>query len=155
MRLSLTGTNSGAPSELPTRVMLYSPASPCLRAPQSWQALYSTPLPIPAGAFGPWPRAKLSITRCPITMARFGHMTTLWWDRGLGRYGRQGLAARLLTGLFEVALHLDLRRLPELFCGFHRRPDGTGPTVSGGLRAPGLVGRRAVPVTCVMSGPSD
>ena len=54
---------------------------------------------------------------------------------GLGRYGRQGLAARLLTGLFEVALHLDLRRLPELFCGFHRRPDGTGPTVSGGLRA--------------------
>jgi glycogen debranching enzyme len=48
---------------------------------------------------------------------------------GLGHYGRQHLAARLLTGLFEVSLHVDLRRLPELFCGFHRRPDGTGPTL--------------------------
>ena len=48
---------------------------------------------------------------------------------GLGRYGQQYLASRLLTGLFEVALHVDLRRLPELFCGFHRRPDGTGPTL--------------------------
>jgi glycogen debranching enzyme len=48
---------------------------------------------------------------------------------GLGRYGQQHLASRLLTGLFEVALRVDLRRLPELFCGFHRRPDGTGPTL--------------------------
>jgi glycogen debranching enzyme len=24
---------------------------------------------------------------------------------------------------------VDLNRLPELFCGFHRRPDGTGPTL--------------------------
>jgi len=48
---------------------------------------------------------------------------------GLGYYGWQHLAARLLSGMFEVALHVDLRRLPELFCGFHRRPDGTGPTL--------------------------
>jgi glycogen debranching enzyme len=48
---------------------------------------------------------------------------------GLGYYGRQHLAARLLNGMFEVALQVDQRRLPELFCGFHRRPDGTGPTL--------------------------
>jgi glycogen debranching enzyme len=47
---------------------------------------------------------------------------------GLGLYGRQHLVAKLLTGMFDVALHAELRRLPELFCGFHRRPDGTGPT---------------------------
>ena len=47
---------------------------------------------------------------------------------GLANYGQQALAGRLLTGMFEAALHLDLNRLPELFCGFHRRPDGTGPT---------------------------
>jgi glycogen debranching enzyme len=48
---------------------------------------------------------------------------------GLGYYGRQHLSARLLNGMFEVALQVDQRRLPELFCGFHRRPDGTGPTL--------------------------
>ena len=48
---------------------------------------------------------------------------------GLANYGQQHLAARLLSGLFEVARHVDLNRLPELFCGFHRRSDGTGPTL--------------------------
>ncbi len=48
---------------------------------------------------------------------------------GLANYGQQHLAARLLTGMFDAARHVDLNRLPELFCGFHRRPDGTGPTL--------------------------
>ena len=48
---------------------------------------------------------------------------------GLGNYGQQTAAARLLTGMFEASLHVDLNRLPELFCGFHRRTDGTGPTL--------------------------
>ena len=48
---------------------------------------------------------------------------------GLARYGYQYLTARILEGMFEAARHVDLNRLPELFCGFHRRPDGTGPTL--------------------------
>jgi glycogen debranching enzyme len=48
---------------------------------------------------------------------------------GLASYGQQHVAAHLLAGLFDAALHVDLNRLPELFCGFHRRPDGTGPTL--------------------------
>jgi glycogen debranching enzyme len=48
---------------------------------------------------------------------------------GFAYYGQQHLAARLLTGMFDAARHVDLNRLPELFCGFHRRPDGTGPTL--------------------------
>jgi glycogen debranching enzyme len=48
---------------------------------------------------------------------------------GFAHYGYQGLAARLFTGMFDAARHMDLNRLPELFCGFHRRPDGTGPTL--------------------------
>lgn len=48
---------------------------------------------------------------------------------GLSNYGQQHIAARLLSGLFEAARHVDLNRLPELFCGFHRRSDGTGPTL--------------------------
>ncbi len=47
---------------------------------------------------------------------------------GLANYAYQGVVGRLVTGMFEAALHFDLNRLPELFCGFHRRPDGTGPT---------------------------
>ena len=46
---------------------------------------------------------------------------------GLGRYGLRRQAARILDGLFEAATYIDLRRLPELFCGFPRRR-GQGPT---------------------------
>ncbi len=46
---------------------------------------------------------------------------------GFARYGRNDLAARLLTGLFEASLFLDLHRMPELFCGVTRRA-GEGPT---------------------------
>jgi glycogen debranching enzyme len=48
---------------------------------------------------------------------------------GLAHYGQQHLTARILNGMFDVGRHVDLNRLPELFCGFHRRPDGTGPTL--------------------------
>jgi glycogen debranching enzyme len=47
---------------------------------------------------------------------------------GLARYGRKDLAVRLLAGLFDASLFIDLYRLPELFCGFPRRP-GEGPTL--------------------------
>ena len=46
---------------------------------------------------------------------------------GFGRYGLRRPLARVLTGLFDAALFIELKRLPELFCGFARRP-GTGPT---------------------------
>ncbi|MGA2421908.1 MAG: amylo-alpha-1,6-glucosidase [Candidatus Acidiferrum sp.] len=47
---------------------------------------------------------------------------------GLSLYGGQEHAVRILSGMYEASLHFDLRRLPELFCGFHRREDGNGPT---------------------------
>lgn len=46
---------------------------------------------------------------------------------GLARYGLKQHAQRLLSGLFGAAGYMDLRRLPELFCGFRRVP-GKGPT---------------------------
>ena len=36
--------------------------------------------------------------------------------------------ARLLNALYEASLHFDLRRMPELFCGFQPRPY-EGPTL--------------------------
>ncbi|WP_029032081.1 glycogen debranching N-terminal domain-containing protein [Salinarimonas rosea] len=47
---------------------------------------------------------------------------------GLARYGLKNEAARILDGLFHAATYMDLRRLPELFCGFPRRR-GQGPTL--------------------------
>jgi glycogen debranching enzyme len=46
---------------------------------------------------------------------------------GLARYGLCAEAARVLEGMAAAAGRLDLRRLPELFCGFPRR-GGQSPT---------------------------
>jgi glycogen debranching enzyme len=47
---------------------------------------------------------------------------------GLSRYGMKPAVERIFTDLFEAASYMDLRRLPELFCGFRRR-HGRGPTL--------------------------
>ncbi len=46
---------------------------------------------------------------------------------GLGRYGLKPQAERIFCGMYDAALYVDLRRLPELFCGF-ARARGQGPT---------------------------
>jgi glycogen debranching enzyme len=40
---------------------------------------------------------------------------------GFARYGLQKSAAQVFGALFDAAAYMDLRRLPELFCGFPRR----------------------------------
>jgi glycogen debranching enzyme len=46
---------------------------------------------------------------------------------GLARYRAKHGVLKILTGMFDSSLFFDLNRMPELFCGFHRRP-GQGPT---------------------------
>ncbi len=40
---------------------------------------------------------------------------------GLARYGHVRPAANIFSAMFDAASYMDLRRLPELFCGFRRR----------------------------------
>ncbi len=47
---------------------------------------------------------------------------------GFARYGLTDHVQRLFSGLFDATVYMDLRRLPELFCGF-RRVAGKGPTL--------------------------
>jgi glycogen debranching enzyme len=47
---------------------------------------------------------------------------------GLARYGLKHSVAHLFKALFDAATYMDLRRLPELFCGF-RRERRRGPTL--------------------------
>jgi glycogen debranching enzyme len=47
---------------------------------------------------------------------------------GFARYGFKRAVGQVMQGLFEAATYMDLRRLPELFCGFHRERR-RGPTL--------------------------
>ena len=47
---------------------------------------------------------------------------------GFARYGHKAALEPVFQGLFEAASYMDLRRLPELLCGFQRRR-GRGPTL--------------------------
>jgi len=47
---------------------------------------------------------------------------------GIAAYGYRDEALAILSGLFGASQHVDLNRLPELYCGFPRRP-GQGPTL--------------------------
>jgi glycogen debranching enzyme len=46
---------------------------------------------------------------------------------GLSLYGLQEQALKIMQGMFDAGLFIDMQRLPELFCGFDRRR-GEGPT---------------------------
>jgi len=46
---------------------------------------------------------------------------------GFAHYGLTEPLLRVLSGLFDASGYLELKRLPELLCGFARRP-GAGPT---------------------------
>jgi glycogen debranching enzyme len=46
---------------------------------------------------------------------------------GFARYGFAQQASQIFSAMFEAAAYQDLRRLPELFCGFIRKPH-RGPT---------------------------
>ncbi len=48
---------------------------------------------------------------------------------GLSRYGHKAKAMKVLNAMFEASTFMELNRLPELFCGFHKRSDVEGPTL--------------------------
>ncbi|MEX2122144.1 MAG: amylo-alpha-1,6-glucosidase [Pirellulales bacterium] len=47
---------------------------------------------------------------------------------GLAQYGHKQSTLAIFSGLFDASMFVDLHRMPELFCGFPRRP-GEGPTL--------------------------
>lgn len=47
---------------------------------------------------------------------------------GMARYGLTSQAMAVFSGLRDVSLYMDQHRMPELFCGFEKRPD-EGPTM--------------------------
>ncbi len=47
---------------------------------------------------------------------------------GLAKYGFKDEVIRIFHGLFEASSYMDFNRMPELFCGFTKRPEA-GPTI--------------------------
>jgi glycogen debranching enzyme len=47
---------------------------------------------------------------------------------GMAKYGSKKMAGQVLLALLDLSSEVELRRLPELFCGLKRRP-GEGPTL--------------------------
>ena len=83
-------------------------------------------------AFSGW-----GIRTIPIGESRYNPMSyhngSIWPHdnalivMGFARYGLKDQAAQVFQGLFHAAGYQELRRLPELFCGFVRKPR-RGPT---------------------------
>jgi glycogen debranching enzyme len=48
---------------------------------------------------------------------------------GLARYGYKNEVLQILDALFDASTFMEFNRLPELFCGFHKRSDVEGPTL--------------------------
>jgi glycogen debranching enzyme len=46
---------------------------------------------------------------------------------GFARYGMHEKALQILTAMYDASAEVDLHRLPELFCGFHRRGNAGAP----------------------------
>jgi glycogen debranching enzyme len=48
---------------------------------------------------------------------------------GLARYGHKNEVLQILGALFDASTFMEFNRLPELFCGFHKRSGVEGPTL--------------------------
>ena len=78
------------------------------------------------------------IRTIPVKEARYNpmayHNGSVWPHdnaiiaEGMARYGFTGKAMKVFSALREASLYMDQNRMPELFCGFEKRPD-EGPTL--------------------------
>jgi glycogen debranching enzyme len=86
-----------------------------------------------ADSFSGWGVRTVSATEARYNPMSY-HNGSVWphdnallaW--GLAHYGLKDEVLQVMNGLFDASQFLDLHRLPELFCGFTRRP-GEGPTL--------------------------
>lgn len=92
---------------------------------------------VAAGLLAPDAFSGWGVRTLPAGQARYNPMSyhngSVWPHdnaliaAGFARYGFRRDAARIFSGLFAASTYIELRRLPELFCGFARQRS-TGPT---------------------------
>ena len=83
--------------------------------------------------FSGWGIRTLSAREIPYNPMSY-HNGSVWPHdnsiiaAGFSRYMLKEHFVKVFTGIFETSLFMEFRRLPELFCGFHRRK-GQPPTL--------------------------
>jgi glycogen debranching enzyme len=83
--------------------------------------------------FGGWGVRTLATTEARYNPMSY-HNGSVWPHdnamiaAGFSAYGYRAEAARVFEGLFAASSYIDLRRLPELYCGFPRK-QAQGPTL--------------------------
>jgi glycogen debranching enzyme len=102
----------------------------CLAYPQRAAPIVETLMG--ASSFSGW-----GVRTIPSTEARYNPMSyyngSVWPHdnaliaMGMAQYGYRREAARIFEGVFAASTYIDLRRLPELICGFPRKR-AQGPT---------------------------
>ena len=81
-------------------------------------------------SFSGWGIRTLASSECRYNPMSY-HNGSVWPHdnaliaMGMKSYGLKDAACQVFTAITEAAIHQDLSRLPELFCGFLRRPGGT------------------------------
>ncbi len=106
---------------------LYSGIVSPHRAPRVAASLISDPM------FSGWGVRTVAVTEGRYNPMSY-HNGSVWPHdnaliaAGFARYGFKDEALKILSGLFDASAFFGLHRLPELFCGFPRRP-GEGPTL--------------------------
>jgi glycogen debranching enzyme len=84
-------------------------------------------------SFSGWGIRTLASSEVPYNPMSY-HNGSIWPHdnamiaAGFARYGFKEQALAVMRGMFETSIFMDLHRLPELFCGFNKRP-GEGPTL--------------------------
>ena len=100
------------------------------------------------GSFSGWGVRTVAATEANYNPMSY-HNGSIWPHdnamiaAGLARYGMKNEALQIMKGIFESSIFFDLHRLPELFCGFARRP-GESPTQYPVLCSPQLWASGAV-----------
>jgi glycogen debranching enzyme len=87
---------------------------------------------VAAGLLAPDTFSGWGVRTLPIGQPRYNPMSyhngSVWPHdnaliaMGFARYGLKAQTNRVLSAIFDAGKHQDLSRLPELFCGFNRRP---------------------------------
>jgi glycogen debranching enzyme len=107
---------------------------PCrVRTSNAGQCLFTGIARMDECSFSGWGIRTVAITEARYNPISY-HNGSVWPHdnaliaAGFARYGLKQFVAKLFTALFEASAHMDLHRMPELFCGFPRR-QGEGPVL--------------------------
>ena len=144
--LALDGDEAAVPrAHLERRAVLFTGIAQPERAAQVGERAAGAALLLRLGHPHPRAAARRATIRCRYHNGSVWPHDNALIALGFARYGFKRAVAQVFKGLFDAATYMDLRRLPELFCGFQRaaQPRARRSIRSPARRRPGRAPRRS------------